>query len=310
MSLASRARSLRIVTVLALVSSVTVRCADAAGGIGDLYITSDASNIVRAYNGTTGAFLGNHAPSVLGSGQMAIHFGASNGRFLVGSAFGGVDEYNSATGAYIKTYSPGGGWQWAGIYAPNGNVYIGSMSTNDVREYDVNTGAFVRVVCTVPGPADMRIGPNGNLYICSYTNSLVQQNDPATGNFINMWSQTAGDRTNDIAFLPNGEILVTVMSSNVFYRYSPALVLLGSYFGSGWLRPHGIDISPHDGNIYVVDGVTTQVHVFDPVTFAELNPAFLSPNPGDKIVDLEFRPDPGPTPVQRTTWGRVKALYK
>jgi len=184
---------------------------------------------------------------------MAIHFGASNGRFLVGSAFGGVDEYNSATGAYIKTYSPGGGWQWAGIYAPNGNVYIGSMSTNDVREYDVNTGAFVRVVCTVPGPADMRIGPNGNLYICSYTNSLVQQNDPATGNFINMWSQTAGDRTNDIAFLPNGEILVTVMSSNVFYRYSPALVLLGSYFGSGWLRPHGIDISPHDGNIYVVE---------------------------------------------------------
>ena len=36
--------------------------------------------------------------------------------------------------------------------------------------------------------------------------------------------------------------------------------------------------------------VTAQVHEFDPVTFAELNPAYLVTESQDKIVDLEFRP--------------------
>ena len=93
------------------------------------------------------------------------------------------------------------------------------------------------------------------------------------------------------------------------HRYSPALVLLGSYQGAGWQRPHGIDIGL-DGNIYVVDGVTTQVHVFDPVTFAELNPAWRSPDPEDKIVDLAFRPDSQTTAVLPATWATMKGLYR
>jgi hypothetical protein len=284
--------------------------AGAAGSIGDMYITSDASNIVRAYDGTTGAFLGNHCASVLGSGQMAIHFGTTNGRFLVGSLGGGVDEYDSASGAYIKTYSPGGGWQWAGLYVPGGNVYIGSMATNDVREYDSTTGAFFRVVCPANGPADMRIGPNGNLYICSYLGSHVQEVDVVTGNILGIWPQVPGDRSNDIAFLPNGNPLVTVMGSNVFYHYDNSWNLLGTYSGTGWFRPHGIDIGPNDGRIYIIDGVTTQVHVFDPVTFVELNPAFRNPDPEDKIVDLEFRPDYNPVPTRATTWSGIKSLLE
>jgi len=282
----------------------------AAGGIGDAFITSDASDVVRAYAGGSGAFLGNHCASVNGTGQMAIHFGTSNGRFLVGHVSGGVDEYDAASGAFIKTYNPGGGWQWAGIYAPNGNVYIGDMSTGDVREYDSTTGAFIRIVCAIPGPADMLIGPNGNLYICSYTNSHVLEVDATTGNFVNLIPQAAGDRTNDVAFLPSGEMLVSVMSTNVVYRYSPAYAPLGQFAGTGWQRPHGIDIHPTNGNIYVVDGVTTQVHVFDPVTFLELNPAWRSPDPDDKIVDIAFRPDSEPTPVSQTSWSRVKGLYR
>ena len=42
----------------------------------------------------------------------------------------------TTTAAFSKTYNPAGGWQWAGLYVPSGNVYIGDMSTNDVREYD------------------------------------------------------------------------------------------------------------------------------------------------------------------------------
>jgi hypothetical protein len=59
----------------------------------------------------------------------------------------------------------------------------------------------------------------------------------------------------------------------------------------------------------VADGVTTQVHEFDPVTFAEINAAWRIPNTGDKIADIAFRPD-APTPAHGTTWGRIKSDYR
>lgn len=290
-------------------AGVSVRPAHAAGGIGDLFVTSDASDVVRAYTGTTGSFLGIFTASSLGSGELAIHFGATNGRVLVGHFGGGVDEFNASSGAYIKTYAPAGGFQWAGLYAPNGNVLIGSQSTNDIRVYDPNTGALLYTLCPFSGPADMVIGPNGNLYVCSYLGGFVAEIDPVTGVTYSSWPQAPFDRTNDIAFLPSGNILVTAMASNVCYVYDPAYNLITTFAGTGWMRPHGVTISPHTGRILIADGVTMQVHEFHPITFAETNAAFLSPGPGDKIVDVAFRPDQ-PTPVERSTWGRVKALWR
>jgi DNA-binding beta-propeller fold protein YncE len=296
-------------SVALLGGGLSVRPAHAAGGPGDLYVTSDASNLVRAYTGPTGAFQGVFTSSSLGLGQLAIHFGQTNNRVLVGHFSGGVDEFDASTGAYIKTYEPAGGFQWAGIYRSDGRVLIGSQTTNDIRVYDENTGAFLSVLCPFPGPADMEFGPNGNLYVCSYTGTMVGEIDPFTGALLSSWPQSAGDRTNDVAFLPSGNILVTVMFTNVCYVYDPAYNLITSFAGTGWMRPHGVAISPHTGNILIADGVTTQVHEFDPVTFVELNPAFLVPGPGDKIVDVAFRPDQ-PTSVERSTWGGVKARWR
>lgn len=279
------------------------------GGIGDLFVTSDASNMTRAYAGVTGSYLGVFTGAVLGNGILGIHFGATNGRALVGSFGGGVDEYDASTGAYIKTYETGGGWQWAGVYGPNGNVYIGSFNTNDVREYDASTGAFISVLTPILGPADMEYGPNGNLYICSYQTGEVLEVDPTNGNPINNWFLPAGSAANDVAFLPGGRVLVTAMNTNLTYVYAPPPVLVAQFTGTGWARPHGIVISPHSGNILIADGVTTQVHEFNPSTYAEITPAFLSPGPGDKIVDVAFRPEL-PTPARASSWGRIKGQYR
>ena len=297
-----------VVALLGLLASAVQ--AGPPGAIGDLFVTNDIDNMTRQYDGASGAIVGPFFNSAAATGQMAIHYGATNNRVLIGHSAGGVEEFNASTGAYIKTYNAGGGWQWAGIYAPDGNVYIGSMTTNDVRKYDSTTGAFLSVLTPMDGPADMLIGPNGHLYICSYTNSYVKEVDATTGALIDTFSQTGGDRTNDIAFLPGGDILVTAMSSNVCYHYSPAKVLLGTFAGTGWGRPHGIDISPWDGNIYIADGITAQVHVFDPVTFTELNPAFLLPGTGAKIVDVIFRPESEPVSLDPQSWGRIKGAYR
>jgi hypothetical protein len=295
-------------TLLFLVLLAPARPAGAAGGIGDLYVTSDASDVVRAYGGATGTYLGLFTSSVLGNGELGIHFG-SNGRVLVGHIGGGVDEFDATTGAYIKTYAPAGGWQWTGVYAPNGNVHIGSHATNDIREYDSTTGAYIATLASIPTPSDMAYGPNGNLYVGSYYFGQVYELDPNTLATVSSWSLPGG-LPNDIAFLSGGRILVTAQITNQCYVFDAAHNLITSFAGTGWGHPHGITISPYTGNILIVDGVTTQAHEFDPTTYAELNPAFLTPNPGDKIVDLAFRPDDHGTPARATSWGRVKALWR
>lgn len=260
-----------------------------------LYVSSDIVNVVTEYNPLTGAFVGPFAPSTNGSGQLGISLNPAGTRMLVGHFNGGVDEYDVPSGNFIKTYNPGlnVGTQWAGLYAPNGNVYISSWATNDIREYDANTGAFVRVVTPIFNPADMKIGPNGNLFICSYVGGFVQEVHPITGAPINQILQPATSQSNDLAFLPNGDMLVTTSRTNLVHRYDSAYNYLGNFFNAGWGNTHGIEVSPFDGNIYVIDGITAEAHVFDPGTFAEINTAFLSPAPTSKIVDLVFRvPEP------------------
>ncbi len=285
--------------------------APATAAVGDLYVTSDATNQTNIYSGTTGVFQSLYTNSVNGLGQMAIHFGATNNRALIGHNGLGVDEFNATTGAFIKTYSPGGGWQWAGIYAPNGDVLIGSMSTQDIRRYDPTTGAFISVFQTVTDPADMTYGPSGHLWVCSFGGAKVLKLNPNTGAIVGLIPLPPFSQPNDIAFNPaNNEILITDMRLNVCYRFDgTSFAMLGTFAGTGWARPHGIVISPYTGNVLIVDGVTCQVHEFDPSTYVELNPAFLSPAPSLKIVDLEYRPS-DPTPAKSTSWGRVKALYK
>jgi WD40 repeat protein len=300
-----------MLSALALLAAMPA-LAGPPGAVGDCYVTSDVEGTTRQYDGTTGAATGNTYWPNAATGQMSIHFNETNDRVVIGHVSGGVEEFDAVTGAYIKTYNPAGGWQWGALYAPNGNVYIGDWATNDVREYDSTTGALVGVLTTVDTPADMLIGPNGNLFICSYGGYYVKEVDANTGAFVDQWSVAFGDRVNDIAFLPTGEILVTA-GGNVqqCYVFDASKTLLTTFTGTGWGRVHGIDISPWDGNIYIADGITTQVHVFDPVTFTELNPSWLTPWPAAKIVDVVFRPESeAPTAVESESWGGLKALFR
>jgi DNA-binding beta-propeller fold protein YncE len=278
---------------------------------GDLYVTSDAANQCNIYSGTTGAYQNLYTPLTGAVGQMSIHFGATNNRALIGSTGLGVEEFDATTGAYIKTYNPTGGWAWGAVYAPNGDVLIGDMSTQDVRRYDSTTGAFISVLQSIPDPSDMEYGPSGALWVCSFSSAFVYKLNPNNGNILGILALPPFSQANDIAFNPaNNEILVTDMRALVCYRFDGSTFApLGSFAGTGWGRPHGIVISPYTGHVLIVDGVTAQVHEFDPVTYAEITPAFLSPNPGLKIVDLQFKPA-SPTPTGNTSWGRVKALYR
>jgi len=263
---------------------------------GNLFVTEEYSGNVFEHNGVTGAYYQTYAVVPPAVGLMAIHTGGTLGNVLVGSTIGGVREYDRTTGAFVKTYNAGGGWQWAGVWKANGNVLIGDWATNDVREYDSVTGNFLSVFAPgVAGPADMLFGPSGNLYVCDYLGGGVREFDGVTGAPINSWAPGV-IRPNDIVFMPDGRRIVTSMSDNLAHVFDSSWTQIATFGGTGWARPHGIDISPTDGKIYVIDGVTQAVHVFDPTTYAELNANFLTT--AVKPVDIEFRrPIPAPGAV-------------
>jgi len=291
MSSSSKSIARKIAPAFAILAASLIPVAAQA----QLFVSSDVFNVIGEYVPMTGAAVGPFTPSVNGAGQLGVKLNAAGNRMLVGHFNGGVDEFDAISGAFIKTYNGGAGvgTQWAGLYAPTGGVYVTSWANNDVREYDSVTGAFIRVVTTIDMPSDMRIGPNGNLFICSYGSGLVKEVNAVSGALVNQWFQPPNSRTNDIDFLPSGEMLVTAMGHNKVFRYDTSYNLVGFFAGTGWGNAHGIEVSPFDGNIYVVDGISSQVHAFDPTTYAELDSAFLTPGPGGKIVDLAFRvPEP------------------
>jgi hypothetical protein len=284
------------------VGAIGLAASVCAGAVGDLYVSSDFSNTTMRYNGVTGALTAPFASSFAATGQLGFHHSTAANRALIGHFGGGVEEFDLTTGAYIKTYGAGGGTTWAGVYAPNGNVLVGDWTNNDVREYNSVTGALVGIFNpNIPFPADMQYGPNGNLYVAAFNTQQVFELNPINGSIVSSWSTPFGTRPNDIAFMPDGRIIVTTMDftngpgpGNMAWVYDAGQNLIANFAGTGWGRVHGVDVNPADGNIYIADGITAQVHVFDGTTYTELNSMFLTPHPIGKIVDLEFQRVPTP----------------
>lgn len=282
-----------------------------APAVGNLFVTEEQTGKVHEYVGATGSYVGVYATIAQPAALMAIHTGGPVGDVLVGSATGGVRRLDRNTGAVVQTYNAGGGWQWAGVWRPsNGNVLVGDMATNDIREYDATTGAYVGTFATgVMKPADMVWGPNGNLFVCSFdTGAGVYEINANTGAIVNQWGLGMGF-TNDIVFMPDGRRIVTAMGDNMAHVFDSSWNPITTFAGTGWLRPHGIDLSPHDGRIYVVDGFTQAAHSFDPTTYAEYDASFLmTPT---KPVDLEFRPAiPAPGAVALLGLGGLAATRR
>jgi|GEM_PF-1516640 len=265
---------------------------------GNLYVTEEGPGNVWNFNGITGAPVSFFNPAPLSGNLMGIHTGGAVGDVLVGTGFGGVHRLDRNTGAVVQTYNPTGGWQWAGLWHPTANtVLIGSHNTNDIRQYDATTGAYLNTFATgITKPADMIYGPNGNLFVCSFDpTGGVYEVDGTTGAVLGHYAVGMAF-TNDIVFMPDGRRIVTVMGDNTAKVYDSSWNLITSFAGTGWGRIHGITVSPHDGLIYAIDGLTTNVHTFDPVTYAEIDFNFSSTN--TKPVDLEFRmPIPAPGAV-------------
>jgi hypothetical protein len=74
------------------------------------------------------------------------------------------------------------------VFGPDGNLYVGSNSTWQVRRYNGSTGAFVDVFTpSCLEPRGLAFGPDGNFYCSSNILHQVLRYDGSTGAFLDVF---------------------------------------------------------------------------------------------------------------------------
>ena len=76
-------------------------------------------------------------------------------------------------------------------FGPDGNLYVGSLNTDEVLRYDGTSGAFLGAFVASgsgglngPGAGGLIFRPDGLLYVLSRATSSVLRYDAASGAFV------------------------------------------------------------------------------------------------------------------------------
>lgn len=153
--------------------------------------------------------------------------------------------------------------------ALNGNLYVSSWGTDEVKRYSASSGAFIDTFVSAGSgglsqPGSLTFGPDGNLYAIGNLNDVKRYNG-TTGVFIDTFiSEGAATLSfNDLAFGPDGNLYI-----NIATTYGPPEQIIRRYNGTtgelidavftwtGLLKGGGLAFGP-DGNLYVGGHVYT-----------------------------------------------------
>jgi DNA-binding beta-propeller fold protein YncE len=174
---------------------------------GNLLVCSRGTNSVLEYNIGTGAFV--RAFVAPGAGGLASPFALTfkpGGDLFVTSGNTQVLEFNRTTGAFVRIFVTAAGN--GGLNTPrgmvfkptDGNLLVTSFATDQVKQYDGATGAFISnwqvAGIMLDQPWGLRIGPDGLVYMSQQlltdthvTRARILIFDIRNGNFIRAYVQ-------------------------------------------------------------------------------------------------------------------------
>jgi outer membrane protein assembly factor BamB len=202
------------------------------------------------------------------------------------------DTRLGSLGALVAAANNGGMDRSTGMtFGPDGNLYVGSLNTNEVLRYDGTSGAFLGSFVTagsggLNGPAvdGLIFRPDGRLYVASRNGNSVLRYDAATGSFLDTFvAPGSGGLLNPkgMIFAPDGSLLVSSGTNEVLRYDGTTGGFLGAFIsaGSGGLNnPRSLAFGP-DGNLYVASANSNQILRYNGTTGAFVN-AFVAANSG------------------------------
>ncbi|HEY1218156.1 MAG: NHL repeat-containing protein [Bryobacteraceae bacterium] len=226
------------------------------GPDGNIYVADNGMSAVDAYNGTTGAYIGQFIPSQnCGSGcptsalnqPSGLVFGPDGNLYVANygnDGSGYINVYNGTNGAFMSTFvGTAAGLSYPGglAFDSNGNLYVANTNGGTIEEFNssgANIGPFVPAgnpPSPLAVPESIAFGPDGNVYVV----------DEGSGGYIDVFSAAGGylgqftgssnpffDGPVDLTFGPGGQLYVT---------YSMGVAVFQGTF-SGGADPESADL--------------------------------------------------------------------
>jgi DNA-binding beta-propeller fold protein YncE len=134
-------------------------------------------------------------------------------------------------------------------FGPDGNLYVGSYLSNQVRRYNGTTGAFIDVFAIAPTAGPLLFGPDGNLYVGLVGGSDILRFDGTTGAPMGSFIP-AGDThpqgPRSLIFRPDGNLYVSSRDTDQVLRYDGTSGAFIDSFASGGVldSPSGLAFVP------------------------------------------------------------------
>lgn len=270
-----------------------------------LVVSSQMTNSVPRFDGTTGGFLDAYVRSGVGglAAPIGVCYGPDRNLYVSSSGTNSVLRYDGFTGDFLGVFiaqgSGGLAGPWGLTFGPDGNLYVASYSTNQILRFHGTTGDYLGVFAAenISGPSDLVFGPDGNLYVLNRANGSVVRFNGTAGTAIGYFVPPglAGTNSRSLRFGPTGDLFVASFSA-------PAAVLrfngqtgagMGIFAsGNGLYFPTALTFGP-DGNLYVTSSTNGSVLRFNGSSGAFIN-LFVAPGSGGMFFPayLAFSPAP------------------